>query len=91
MKTKQLNLKFAPLALGIFLLFASYAEAQSINSQRDKPATNGNPDNPNMNPSLYPEKLSTMSDTKNPLLKKKKRGSTEVISGDPSSVVRPRK
>ena len=54
--------------------------AQSINSQRDKPNTNQNPDNPKMNPSLNPQSPSSLGDPQNPLTKKPKRGNTQVYS-----------
>lgn len=65
---------------GIIAVCPVVAAAQSINSQRSKPATNGNPDNPKANPSLNPQGPDTLGDPKNPLVKKPKRGSTEVYS-----------
>ena len=48
------------------------AFAQSIESQRDKPVSNGDPQSSFGNPSMNPH--SPKVDPTNPLMKKKKRG-----------------
>ncbi len=75
------------LSICTFVFVGAQAQtvyAQTYNSQRDKPASNGNPDNPKMNSSLFPEDTSRMIDRNNPLIKKNKRGSTRVTSSDAS-------
>lgn len=67
---------FSVCSLVIFAAAPVYA--QTYESQRDKPASNGNPDNPKMNPSLFPDDPATMNKGRNPLIKRKKRGSTHI-------------
>ncbi len=56
----------------------SLSLGQSINSQRSKPASNGNPDDPSKNPSLNPQGPTTLGDPKNPLTKKQRGNVTDV-------------
>ena len=78
--------KILTFALGFVLIVTvpMCAQAQNTLSQRNKPATNDNSDNPRMNPSLYPDGPNTMhnSSTENPLIFVKKRGSSKITPAE---------